>query len=310
MILFTVPNNFKTLSSLMSSEVMDDQDLPSSPRKKLKMEQGHISNSTMGLDTTIDALPLQQEHHESQLSKEAEVGITEFVTPDLLGFTGILKKRYTDFLVNEILPSGQVVHLDNLKAPKYGNKTGQSTQTETTSPVHVEKPTPTSQDYQPEAISGAEAAPQSEHASQPESATQSEPAPCSEPIPQPDHVLQSEPVSHSEATTQSEVAREPEPAPQPVNTGLRPTHKDVIDAPANGASEPSKMPPADALANWQSYANKPQGFQLTSENASLLNSFFDAEVVKSILALFNRVVNSPHRKIKDYGTINSGKITD
>ena len=26
--------------------------------------------------------------------------------------------RYTDFLVNEILPSGQVVHLTNLRAPK------------------------------------------------------------------------------------------------------------------------------------------------------------------------------------------------
>lgn len=69
-----------------------------------------------------------------QQAKEAASGITEFVSPDLLGFTGILKKRYayrtaavdtiskshryTDFLVNEILPSGQVIHLGNLKAPK------------------------------------------------------------------------------------------------------------------------------------------------------------------------------------------------
>ena len=66
-------------------------------------------------------------------SKEAAYGITEFVSRDLLGFSGIVKKRYTfltalmhslanlhrytDFLVNEILPSGEVVHLDNLKAP-------------------------------------------------------------------------------------------------------------------------------------------------------------------------------------------------
>ena len=41
--------------------------------------------------------------------------------------------RYTDFLVNEILPSGQVVHLDSLKAPKQGAKAEQSTQTETPS---------------------------------------------------------------------------------------------------------------------------------------------------------------------------------
>lgn len=71
-------------------------------------------------------------------SKDAACGITEFVSPDLLGFSGILKKRYafrisiihflsnfyryTDFLVNEILPSGVVVHLDNLKAPPKPHK--------------------------------------------------------------------------------------------------------------------------------------------------------------------------------------------
>lgn len=66
-------------------------------------------------------------------SKEAACGITEFVCPNLMAFSGILKKRYvfliitlndlfnmgryTDFLVNEILPSGEVLHLDNVKAP-------------------------------------------------------------------------------------------------------------------------------------------------------------------------------------------------
>ena len=66
-------------------------------------------------------------------SKETSCGITEFVRPKLMAFSGILKKRYdfriaftttlanlhryTDFLVNEILPSGEVVHLDNLEAP-------------------------------------------------------------------------------------------------------------------------------------------------------------------------------------------------
>lgn len=33
-----------------------------------------------------------------------------------------LSSRYTDFLVNEILPSGVVVHLDNLKAPHRGKQ--------------------------------------------------------------------------------------------------------------------------------------------------------------------------------------------
>ncbi|KZF24052.1 putative pseudouridine synthase TruD/Pus7 [Xylona heveae TC161] len=49
---------------------------------------------------------------------ESDVGITEFISPDVSGFSGILKTRYTDFLVNEILPSGQVLHLESVKVPQ------------------------------------------------------------------------------------------------------------------------------------------------------------------------------------------------
>ncbi|KAJ5901511.1 hypothetical protein N7495_002039 [Penicillium taxi] len=53
---------------------------------------------------------------DAQLAKERNVGITEFVTSDI-GYSGVFKKRYSDFMVNEIMPSGEVVHLRNLKAP-------------------------------------------------------------------------------------------------------------------------------------------------------------------------------------------------
>ncbi|KAI9808229.1 MAG: hypothetical protein M1825_004686 [Sarcosagium campestre] len=48
--------------------------------------------------------------------RQTEVGIIEYVASSDLKFSGILKKRYTDFLVNEILPTGQVVHLSDLKS--------------------------------------------------------------------------------------------------------------------------------------------------------------------------------------------------
>ena len=41
-----------------------------------------------------------------------------------------------------------------------------------------------------------------------------------------------------------------------------------------------------------------------------MKSFFEHDVVQEILALFNRVLNSPHRKPKDYGTVKSAPITD
>ncbi len=59
---------------------------------------------------------------EAQTVKESEVGISGYVNTSSEGFTGILKKRYTDFLVNEILPSGVVCHLKTTKAPRAGRK--------------------------------------------------------------------------------------------------------------------------------------------------------------------------------------------
>lgn len=51
---------------------------------------------------------------------EADVGITLFLSPELLGFRGQIKQRYTDFLVNEIDQEGKVIHLTDkgFKMPK------------------------------------------------------------------------------------------------------------------------------------------------------------------------------------------------
>lgn len=45
---------------------------------------------------------------------ESDVGITQYLSPELGGFKGILKQRYTDFLVNEIDRKGNVIHLVDL----------------------------------------------------------------------------------------------------------------------------------------------------------------------------------------------------
>ena len=72
---------------------MEDPVLPSSPRKKLKMDTGSVSTSARDPFSTDRKIPSTQESPDIQLSKEEEVGITEFVSPDLPGFNGILKKR-------------------------------------------------------------------------------------------------------------------------------------------------------------------------------------------------------------------------
>ncbi|KAL2796801.1 pseudouridine synthase [Aspergillus keveii] len=93
---------------------MDISDLIEPPQKRLKTE--NVADSAdVALPATVAAAAPQSD---DQLSREIEVGITEFVSADNEGFVGILKKRYTDFLVNEILPSGKVLHLQSTAVPR------------------------------------------------------------------------------------------------------------------------------------------------------------------------------------------------
>ncbi|CAM9472476.1 unnamed protein product, partial [Scytosiphon promiscuus] len=41
-------------------------------------------------------------------AKESTVGITCFMTEDGTGFSGVLKQRYSDFIVHEVAPGGDV----------------------------------------------------------------------------------------------------------------------------------------------------------------------------------------------------------
>lgn len=51
----------------------------------------------------------------TQSDREAVVGIHHYVNPSRIGFSGLLKKRYTDFIVNEIALDGTVHHLTDIK---------------------------------------------------------------------------------------------------------------------------------------------------------------------------------------------------
>ncbi|CEN62586.1 hypothetical protein ASPCAL09219 [Aspergillus calidoustus] len=95
---------------------MDISDLIEPPQKRLKTENV-ADTADVALPATV-AVGALQPAADDQLSREIEVGITEFVSADNEGFVGILKKRYTDFLVNEILPSGKVLHLQSTAVPR------------------------------------------------------------------------------------------------------------------------------------------------------------------------------------------------
>lgn len=85
------------------SDIQEEDSVP--PRKKFKKDAGRPVGSDQLLNSSR-LLPraLGEEHSlilaqimdqcRMQQHKEEDVGITEFVNPSLLGFTGIIKKRY------------------------------------------------------------------------------------------------------------------------------------------------------------------------------------------------------------------------
>ncbi|KAF2492254.1 pseudouridine synthase-like protein TruD/Pus7 [Lophium mytilinum] len=93
----------------------DSQDLH--PRKRARLTSPDAP-SPAGLPTSNEAAARNEKKANAEIGKEVRAGITEYVCPENAGFSGILKQRYTDFLVNEILPNGKVLHLESLHVPR------------------------------------------------------------------------------------------------------------------------------------------------------------------------------------------------
>lgn len=99
----------------------DHRDDSARPAKRARLDDN--SAPTLSADTSAPApqaatiAPI-----DTDLEREVRAGITEHVCPDNLGFTGVLKQRYTDFLVNEIGLDGQVLHLKSTNVPRKEEK--------------------------------------------------------------------------------------------------------------------------------------------------------------------------------------------
>ncbi|KAL9618238.1 MAG: hypothetical protein Q9160_007008 [Pyrenula sp. 1 TL-2023] len=107
----------------------DSSLLPPSKRQKTSPEENGptMAEISMQAITSDSKAEGQEKLNEDQL-KEQAIGVKAFVSPGPLQvdsgsisrytFRGILKKRYTDFLVNEILLDGKVVRLQSTKPAK------------------------------------------------------------------------------------------------------------------------------------------------------------------------------------------------
>ncbi|KAF2843810.1 tRNA pseudouridine synthase D [Patellaria atrata CBS 101060] len=108
----------------MSSDHDDEH-----PRKRLRLsDDSNLPTASVVPQTGLlspQAKPTEPNNNhqlvdptlKEQVDKELKAGIRAYILPEIPSFSGILKQRFTDFLVNEILPSGQVLHLKNLGVP-------------------------------------------------------------------------------------------------------------------------------------------------------------------------------------------------
>lgn len=75
---------------------MEREEVVGSPRKRLKVDNAQNEAN----DTIIAEVPATESSSSSntQATKELDVGITEFVSADIPGFEGVLKKRFVNHL--------------------------------------------------------------------------------------------------------------------------------------------------------------------------------------------------------------------
>ncbi|KAJ9614762.1 multisubstrate pseudouridine synthase 7 [Knufia peltigerae] len=107
---------------------MSDLNSDERPQKRPRLENDQDSVPATKLADTFVT--------DDEIAKELQVGITTYVDPSKSVFRGVLKKRYTDFLVNEILPDGTVLHLRNTTVARSGGGAPSST-TESSSTVQA-----------------------------------------------------------------------------------------------------------------------------------------------------------------------------
>lgn len=101
----------------------EEQDTPS---KKTKVDEDHknggppTQDEEEGLGGEVESDGEEEGETFADMMKhgltELDVGILKYVS-DHEGFSGILKERYSDFVVHEINKQGKVVHLDDLSIP-------------------------------------------------------------------------------------------------------------------------------------------------------------------------------------------------
>ncbi|OWO99807.1 hypothetical protein B2J93_6862 [Marssonina coronariae] len=264
-----------------------------------------------------------------QPDKELEVGIKCFVNEQNPGFGGVLKQRYTDFLVNEIEPSGTVVHLTDDQVPTANREVSSTQQSETSandSPavpitkeieniVHDSKTTtsennpPTKngkENVQPESSVTASAPVIPTKVAKVETAVP-EPkiaTPKSASLTKSDDVTESHPISPTASVLPIQNSVEPTTTAEP-KVDDRPK---TPDNPTRGSNaqlaagiQALTSPKRTKSGAPSSEAGTPGGSLVSPEDEALLVGWFGSTLTKEIIDLYKRILAKPNAKAASFG---------
>ncbi|PWN47064.1 pseudouridine synthase [Violaceomyces palustris] len=81
-------------------------------------EEGVHPETPGGRPAPTVQIDKEEEEEEEERMTEKKAGITEYMGPEVRPFTGIIKQRFTDFLVREVSRQGQVHRLESLLPPE------------------------------------------------------------------------------------------------------------------------------------------------------------------------------------------------
>lgn len=283
-------------------------DTEENPRKRQRLETMTTTEIPNTTDTDINMsepnkpLSQQQAPAMTQTQQEEAVGITAYISPQVPGFGCVVKQRYTDFLVHEILPSGEVLHLSDLGEKRSGVK-GKDGDVRAKSKEELREG----------GVGGG-----AEGEGEVEGIAQSNGAGDSRVIGEDGmrEAVAAAPVQGVEGGAEEE---KPKDAPAAATNGA--TEASAIDAPSEDApaaapaEAPTGMHPsrAQAIQEGASDAKKARSDALKSiseADRDVLLGIFGEITTESVIDLFATIMANPGKKPRDYPSLKSEVISD
>ncbi|RFU33873.1 hypothetical protein B7463_g2431, partial [Scytalidium lignicola] len=268
---------------------------------------GNTSNNNNTVTTKMEEF--RSSNFEFQHDKEAEHGILCFVNSSNPGFSGVFKHRYTDFLVNEIMPDGTVAHLTNDQAPSYNApeeiKPTEAPKPMDSTPSDAQATKPVDEEVELKAIDSTPSNLQVTNPSDDQVESKQEHSTL--PVPNidepPDPWEDSDPK-----VPEGEVEGSGDKADTEVVNLPNVDQQTIVEAESGIITLPSTVPEIEKPTSSDSQDN--MTFTLSSEDDVLLTKYFGEDLKNEVIRLYKNILSKPNAKPTAFDSLLTSPIAD